>query len=623
MRFVPKYIYAKYYYGGSILTKLEIKDIIISFMMSDRSYWDTNMNETIDKALAIYEKEPQSTGTAVVRSLAKNDPEAVRQFLGILYEWARFYPTYEMSLADIADPPPIGGETFIDNLSEARDNVLDSGIDCASIVMAALNGLLPIDVFYNSSTLDINDAIELASKYPWAENLLRWQNESNDEDIDIPELDVGETRDAPISVSNIKRVRQPYQIAALMYQRGQMVMEWNPEDMNAYDGETSMTDALAEQGLSPEDIQPGDIVFFAEKNNGEYIEQDGFKHISHMAVVVEGGLVAEAEIRAQTSFRWYHRAMQVISPFEASYYGEEEATFAKGEKFTPQDSAVTNYRCEPFKAESLWVEQEEGECEFSSGKTMVLVCRPNLKVTSEHDNLRYEAERLGLHTVPRDRNTLNIIKRARQFADVKWTPSVDIDRYSAKYYDNDEDDFVYYDTQFSAGTEYTGVPLFAYPHEERQSRTAVELHHVGIDCGLDAFVTATEAQNESTLLYACTPEDFVSYVYETSVNNDGSNYGFELNEEGYADTLLGSMVTLDGGGIAVVTDLILPGDEDMWGYSYSEGDALVEVCVASQYAGIGPVAISDSAANGTIGGTVRRVTMTIDELYGTIMEEEG
>lgn len=85
---------------------------------------------------------------------------------------------------------------------------------------------------------------------------------------------------------------------------------------------------------------------------------------------------------------------------------------------------------------------------------------------------------LGLHEVPKNTGVLNVIKRARQLTDIKWTSEVQIPRVTMIDGDNYSDNPYYVDDVFLADTEYTGVPY--------SSRGFVG-HGVSISC----FASAT------------------------------------------------------------------------------------------------------------------------------------
>lgn len=290
----------------------------------------------------------------------------------------------------------------------------------------------------------------------------------------------------------IQPVRHAPQLAQWLNDRGCTVMEWDPEeDLDISDGLALDTDSLKDRGLSLADIQPGDLVFFAEKNEDrEYVEQNDYKHISHVAIVTK------AELRQKNRYvpypdGWYHEIMEVISPTCALAHGAEladrqnlvdEATYCR---------FSGDYWYDTMRIRSLWEDPVDAEeLEFNGdlawGGTMVMVCRPNLTSANTDFGLIAEAKKLGLHEMPENWGMLNVIRRARQLTDVKWTPAVDLRRYTLKYYDGNGDPVFYDNARFKAGVEYTGVPLVTGDYDYRA---------VGKDCGITAFVTSMAVEN--------------------------------------------------------------------------------------------------------------------------------
>ena len=91
------------------------------------------------------------------------------------------------------------------------------------------------------------------------------------------------------------------------------------------------------------------------------------------------------------------------------------------------------------------------------------------------DYLEYRL--LGLHTIPQNVGELNVIKRARQLTDMKWTSEINLPRVSMIDSDNYDSPANYVDDVFLADTEYTGVPYSSQ-------------NFVGDTIGINTFVTA-------------------------------------------------------------------------------------------------------------------------------------
>ena len=126
---------------------------------------------------------------------------------------------------------------------------------------------------------------------------------------------------------------------------------------------------------------------------------------------------------------------------------------------------------------------------------------------------------LGLHTMPENEGTLNVIKRCRQLTDVKWTPAVDLPRYmyvtptppSDENYDTD--DVEHYFGKFIAGVEYKGVP-YGRPDclNDSPNDYGYTYAFVGRDISLETFVTAL--QNSESII---SKQDFHSMENHRSI----------------------------------------------------------------------------------------------------------
>lgn len=130
---------------------------------------------------------------------------------------------------------------------------------------------------------------------------------------------------------------------------------------------------------------------------------------------------------------------------------------------------------------------------------------------------------IGLHQMPENEGVLNVIKRARQLTDVKWTPAVDIPRRCRDDNESFADTTGFRDV-FLAGVEYTGIPYTSSKGAlvERWGYTRVT---TGCYTGVDTLVTAAanpdsvfckeSTYNTSIAMYAyygCTCCGFVSYA---------------------------------------------------------------------------------------------------------------
>ena len=121
---------------------------------------------------------------------------------------------------------------------------------------------------------------------------------------------------------------------------------------------------------------------------------------------------------------------------------------------------------------------------------------------------------LGLHTMPPNEGVLNVIKRCRQFTDIRWTPAVDLPRVNMVSISPPENGLnPYYEGVFKAGVEYKGLPYgncLNYKPAYGKPST-----YVGIDIGFDSFITSV-----------CNPDSIVceESAYITSPYHRGIVY---------------------------------------------------------------------------------------------------
>lgn len=95
------------------------------------------------------------------------------------------------------------------------------------------------------------------------------------------------------------------------------------------------------------------------------------------------------------------------------------------------------------------------------------------------------------HEKPSSIGQLNVIRRARQMTDIRWTPAFDIPRISqmAKYTGGANDS--YFQDVFKAGVEYTGLPYGqATRHASAWGKDAVQGMKVGWTVGFETFISA-------------------------------------------------------------------------------------------------------------------------------------
>lgn len=368
-------------------------------------------------------------------------------------------------------------------------------------------------------------------------------------------------------------------LARIMYDRGQCVFEFSNLEgslanlvymTQAVPGYAFNTAELINQGIDLGDIQVGDLVFFAERwSDGIPVatSYSGYKDISHVAIVtgvkrfdpdmLYGGGSVKSGSYNEFMAGYYHEITEVSSLACASHFsysGEVEIDNWKTVN-------IDDYNIEPWITRPLWenliVEpmpkgSKSGSPVLAWGGSIVMVCRPDLRVPSMEDNLLVEAQRIGLHEMPKSWGALNVVKRARQCTDVKWMVSGYMDRYSTINGVNPNDipgTTPWFYPLFVEGTQYVGLPSTDEPRETV----------LGRDCGLDAFVTCAEAYGTKSSVTgipaaAWYSDEGLLYVYDRLVpNGDLDSCSDVLSSEN--DIQLGDWVR-DDNSCAVVSDII-------------------------------------------------------------------
>lgn len=216
------------------------------------------------------------------------------------------------------------------------------------------------------------------------------------------------------------------------------------------------------------EIQPGDIIFFAESfgMNGFKIYAESMFHGYNYKNISHAAIVADAVVRNDMVGSEYPYAyqIQIICPpslFE-NYLKQTSGHF----EYSTKMEYVLDY-------ENVYTNTNGLDHYLPSLSTIAMVCRPDLSSTKK-SYLEIEAEKLGLHTVPENETQLNIIKRCRICTDIEWTPGRDYDRempitgLSNKYNGNlttyqdfpeFADSLMINDGSFKSGLSYVGLPF--------------------------------------------------------------------------------------------------------------------------------------------------------------------
>lgn len=280
------------------------------------------------------------------------------------------------------------------------------------------------------------------------------------------------------------------------------------------------------------EIQPGDIIFFAES-----LGMDGFKvyaelifHGYNYRNISHAAIVSAVSVRTDMtgSSLPYAYQIDVICPpslFE-NYLRQTSGHFV----YSTRMEYTLNY-------ENVYTNTNGLAHYLPSLSTIAMVCRPDLSSTKK-TYLEMEAEKLGLHTVPENETQLNIIKRCRQCTDIEWTPGKDYDRVLP--ITGERNDYVGFipnqgykntlmieDAKFKAGVTYNGIPW---------TRNSSDFWNLN----LNSFLSVIENENSRTApvigksypFYGWTNEiQLLQYVFgqdSCNVESSTDQYGYKF-----------------------------------------------------------------------------------------------
>jgi len=243
-----------------------------------------------------------------------------------------------------------------------------------------------------------------------------------------------------------------------------------------------------------------------------------------------------------------------------------------------------------------------------------------LEGTSE---LESAAKSLGLHLMPKTLGELNMVRRARQLTDIKWTPAANIKRRNVVEYDVNVNFSQGWQDTFLAGVEYTGIP---YSHGY-YSGAFRDFGMVGYQVSIDAFATSvqyadsyfsvTDQYNTSTgvyTTYGITCDTLGCYAmgldtwygsdtgFQTLVNNGViiSKFSGDDIAANIENVHLGDILWKKAVHVAVITDVVI--DDD--------GNIFIEVSEATTRGGTSP------DENGLLkGGVARRELWSLDLFF--------
>lgn len=211
------------------------------------------------------------------------------------------------------------------------------------------------------------------------------------------------------------------------------------------------------------------------------------------------------------------------------------------------------------------------------------------------------AKMLGLHLMPANMGELNMVRRARQFTDIEWTPSATIKRRNSVEYDAPLDYSQGWQDAFLAGTKYKGIP-YSHGYYSGANRNFAM---VGYEVTLEAFATSVQFPNSYfsvTDQYSTTNGVYTTYGatcdtlgcyamglatwygsdtgFQTLVNNGTivSLFGSDDIEDNIDSVHLGDILWKKAVHVAVITDIVKDGN----------GSVFIEVSEATTRGGTMP-----------------------------------
>lgn len=245
-------------------------------------------------------------------------------------------------------------------------------------------------------------------------------------------------------------------------------------------------------------------------------------------------------------------------------------------------------------------------------------------VISGTSQLEADARMLGLHLMPKSQGELNMVKRARQMTDIKWTPAVNLKRRNLVEYDEELNWSQGFTDQFTAGVEYKGLP-YSHGYYNGANRNFAM---IGYEVSFDAFISslgfsnaylATDHWNTTNgvyTTYGVTCDTLGCYAMGLSTWY-GSDAGFatlvsngtivsKFSGDSLADHIdevhLGDILWKQAVHVAVITDVVID----------DEGNIFIEVSEATTKGATSPEVIG-----GQFGGVARRELWSLDDDFYT------
>lgn len=238
--------------------------------------------------------------------------------------------------------------------------------------------------------------------------------------------------------------------------------------------------------------------------------------------------------------------------------------------------------------------------------------------------LSEQAALLGLHLMPETQGELNMVKRARQLTDIRWTPSVTIKRRNVVEYDDGLTYAQGWQDTFNAGVKYKGIP-YSHGYYSGGNRNFAM---VGYEVSIDAFATSVlypESYFNVTDQYSTSDGIYTTYgitcdtlgCYAMGLTAwYGSNTGYQtladngtIVEQFSGDDIfdnienvrLGDILWKKNVHVAVITDVVID----------DEGNKFIEVSEATTRGGTKP------EVNGLQKGGITRRELWSSDIFFT------
>ena len=261
---------------------------------------------------------------------------------------------------------------------------------------------------------------------------------------------------------------------------------------------------------------------------------------------------------------FYDENFDYISGIKSDY-GAEESTYYYYDADVPNSA---------YYVRATWLNRET-RATFGNFEIFNAEQYDNSATEVLNELKEYGSEISITHAKPDNQGMLNVVRRCRQFTDIKWTPSFDIPRRSQMSGDVVGDTSPIFEDVFKAGTEYIGIPYArATRHASNWGYTDMK---VGWTVGLETFISAVmnsesvvakdsvyDANAHDASFYAIVCAALTSYAYNLdryyttaelpSVN--GMTFIGNISTMLLSDIKMGDMIINVTAHCAVITDIV-------------------------------------------------------------------